>query len=57
MLGLYNAFRRNPGPANVDYTIQIPGIRNPVATDKTEAFTIASYNQYDEIIDQLFDGP
>lgn len=44
-LRIYNGFRSTRGMANKDYTLYVPGIRNPIRVGPTPFFKFATFTR------------
>lgn len=51
-----NAFRRTSVPGGQKYALEIPGLRNPIQTEPTFSFRFRTYDQRDQLIDELLQG-
>ena len=53
---ILNAFRRSKVPGGIEYSLTIPGMRNPIQTVPTFSFKFRTYDQRSQLIDELLQG-
>ena len=51
-----NAFRRTSVEGKQEFSLEIPGLRNPIQTVPTNSFKFRTYDQLGRPIDELNDG-